>query len=240
MSGSLADLNLGAELDVVDRSWGRRPSAVEVVHTNLRSMEESWRDWLLLAVSSGLAAGLANQLFRFVHDALAEGRQKKSQRLELKHQEDMLRRQSEGQRELQLEEREHQRRLRREEAFFHARTRFAPAVTGVQEWITWWWADLYRDEVDYHPVNLHPPATIVSPADAIRSLSQLAGEHPWKSVRARAERLRLDIDNACNRDDLTEQGEPRPTVDQLSNWERQAGALLDALHEPDAEVHAGS
>jgi hypothetical protein len=52
-------------------------------------MDLNWGQFLGLAVSSGTAAGLANQAFRFVHDKLADSRTKESQRRELIHQETM-------------------------------------------------------------------------------------------------------------------------------------------------------
>jgi hypothetical protein len=117
----------------------------------------TWGQFLSLAAASGAAAGLANQLFRFGHDWIADRRTKEGQRRELDHQRALQDRELAHQRDLQSEEREHQAQLRREEAFFAAREELLGEAVAVFDWAQWWWGDLYGAEVDYHPISLNRP-----------------------------------------------------------------------------------
>lgn len=184
-----------------------------------------------LAVTSGAAAGLANQLFKFGHDWLADRRTKEGQRRELEHQATMQERELHHQRDLQREEREHQAAVRREDVFFEAQKELLPKVVAVRSWIQWWWGELYGGEVDYHPVSLHRPEAVQTPADAIRALEQVAGSHPSKAVRVYARELFNSIDGTVNMPD--HYGNSDPTVDELSNWSQRAAELVDALHDPE-------
>ena len=94
-------------------------------------------------MSSGAAAGLANQAFRFVHYKLADSRTKESQRRKLIHQEAMQGRELSHQRDLQREELKHQAEVRREVAFFEARRELLSSAVAAYDWVQWWWGDLY-------------------------------------------------------------------------------------------------
>lgn len=193
-------------------------------------MDLSWTQFVGLAVSSGAAAGLANQVFKFVHDKLADSRTKATQHRELEHQRTMQERELRHQRDLQREEREHQAEVRREAAFFEARRDLLGNAAAVYEWIQWWWGDLYGAEVDYYPVSLNPPQVVQTAADAITALSEIAAKHPSREIRVFARNLSDSIDGTVNMPD--QDGDSSPSVNQLSGWSKRAAALIDALHDP--------
>ncbi|WP_109470924.1 hypothetical protein [Ornithinimicrobium cavernae] len=194
-----------------------------------------------LAASSGAAAGLANQLFKFLHDLLAERRRGRAQDRELEHQKLIQDRELEQQttsqkrgldhqRELQREEREHQAELRREADFYDARRAHVPGVSAVYGYIQWWWGELYGDDVDYHPRTQNRPELVQSTSDALAALAELAGSHPLKPVRIFAWKLHGNIDSTVN--STTPGGYSDPTMNQLSDWSKRTLELVDALHDP--------
>jgi hypothetical protein len=204
-------------------------SAAHLTKAYLHRVDLTWHEFLALAVSSGAAAGLANQGFRFFHDWLADRRTAAAQARDLRHQDTMQERELLHQRDLQREEREHQGELRREAGFFEARKDLLAKAVGVREFISWWWGRLYGSDVDYYPVSLNIPAIAV-PADAISALADIAGQHPFKAVRTYARDLADSIDGVVNMPDPS--GDSDPGVEQLSDWLQRSDELIESLHDP--------
>ncbi|MGO0578198.1 hypothetical protein [Ornithinimicrobium panacihumi] len=180
-------------------------------------------------------------MFKFFHDLIAERRgvraraqqlahQQSMQQTELDHQTTTQQRDLAHHLALQREERAHQAEVRREADFYEARRAYLPGVVAVHDWIQWWWGDLHGAEVDYHPVTQNQPKLVRSPGDAMTVLAELAGNHPSKSIRDFARQLLDSIDSTVNFPDPS--GYRDPTVDELANWSKRAGELIDALHDP--------
>lgn len=181
-------------------------------------MDLDWGELLSFAVVSGAAAGVMNQIARFIHDLIADRRTKESQRRELEHQ-----------RTLRREDREHQDAVRSEVSFFESRNALLGDAVCVRDYIDWWWGHLYGADVDYHPVSLNPP-TFGSPADAISALRKIAGLHTTRHVRALAQDLADSVDTRVNTPDNW--GNSDPTFEQLGNWVTSAEGLIEAMHGP--------
>lgn len=197
-------------------------------------MDLTWGQLFGLAVTSGAAAGLANQVFKFGHDWLADQRTKDSQRRELDHQEAMQARELQHQRDLQEEERDHAVEIRSEVAFFDARNELLTKAVGVYDWVQWYWGDLYGADVDYYAISVFEP-DYHTPADAIGALSAIAGRHPLKEVRNYARALGDSIDAASNQPGPGARNDG-PGVKLLANWSKRAGELIDALHDPEHQL----
>lgn len=194
-------------------------------------MDLTWGQFFGLAVTSGAAAGLANQVFKFGHDWIADRRTRESQRRELEHQRTMQDRQLEHQRDLQREERDHEAELRREAAFFEAQKTLLPDAVAVDEWVNWWWGDLYGEEADYYQPSLPKDARVKTGNEAVRALGRIAGLHPSRGIRIFARRLADTVDSTINQPG--DEGSAQPSRKEIGHWKERTEELVESMHDPD-------
>ncbi|WP_327639537.1 hypothetical protein OHB24_14575 [Kribbella sp. NBC_00482] len=204
-------------------------------------MDLSKLEFFGVAVTSGLVAGIANQLAKFGHDWLTRrgvrklketelAHQETTQARQLEHQETIQARDLEHKQRLQAEEREHQTAVRREAAFFEARKELVPLAVAVLDWVDWQYGKEHGDEADYHHIQ-RKPAKLADASEAIAALQRIAGEHPSKMVRDRAAYLKGSLDSAYNMPNPDGVAEPDST--EMSRWLREADELVHAHHDPD-------
>ncbi len=192
-------------------------------------MDLSNLEFFGVAITSGIVAGVANQVARFGHDWMARKGARDQQARELGHQEALQARELQHQRDLQREERDHQAEIRQEAAFFDARKELLRHAVDTHAWIQWAWGKDFGAEVDYYPISIHKPK-FSEPADAITALTEIAGSHPSKNLRAYARALADSIDGVVNMP--MPDGSADPGVEDYSNWSQRAEQLIDAMHDP--------
>lgn len=173
-------------------------------------MEWHWSTILAFGATSGIAAGVVNQLLAW----LREARQRSHEASET--------------RSLQEDERAHQARLRAEQAHSRAADTFIGYAADVTDWIDFHWGQDFGEDVDYISVNRSKPS-LEAPAEVIDALRQIERRHPTSSVRAIARRLAGSMDGVYNMINGSVVGEP--DVDTYRRWKQQGDQLIEAIHD---------
>ncbi|WP_243057817.1 hypothetical protein [Nocardioides sp. SR21] len=165
-------------------------------------------DWFLVAVTSGLVAGVANNLTSLLTNWL-DRRARKTER--------------------EAEE-AHAASLRREAAHDAARATFLPMAESLALWATKLAYDIHFEDVGaYHFPGTEK--TVLSKTSEVLDVARaVAWGHPTKSVRTQADALYEsladrfgDVDRA--REDLTQA--------EASTWQSQAEELIRLIHTPE-------
>ena len=123
--------------------------------------------------------------------------------------------------------RRHDRTLRLEEKTEAERKRFLPLAIEIKNWIDYDMGVRFGPEFDYYPTH-HPSPLLGGPGDAIGEARTVADEHSDPSIRATAEKLASSIDGAFN---MREEFQDRPTLDEMQEWRKVAGELIDAIRD---------
>lgn len=165
--------------------------------------------WVALAISSGLVAGVASSVA-----TLLASRWERSHRT----------------RERRAIE-THEARLRRELAHDEARSVFLPLAEQFVAWATRYAANLHREEVGTYqdvPSNLSAPS---GREDVLDLLLRIRYEHPTRSVRAHAQELYYDIFDQWS--EIVDERIPETTLDQADQWLSRAQELVERVHTPE-------
>lgn len=179
----------------------------------LSAMELNIGGWLLLAVTSGLAAGLMNNL-----TSLLTG-----------HLERAARSKERG------EERSHASLLRREVAHEYARNDFLVMAKDLVEWAEELGYERFYEEVG-DPIFRPPTGQkgLTGEKDALDALREIKYGHPSAEVRDKAQEMFDDV--AYVYSEFLPDGEPASPLDldKAKKWSGNAKALLESIHTPDA------
>lgn len=178
-----------------------------------------WGQIILLAVTSGIAAGLMNQLLSWWR----EGRQRKFTAEEQEKERAHLQR-------VHQDEREHQRLLRREEAHARARDEYIERVQNLHDWIQYEWGKRFGLDVDYASSHAVPPK-FTKPEEAIKAAREVAIGHPTREVRAAAVSIEHSIDGCFNQ--IVGNRLNEPSDEDFREWSSSVDELIDLLHVPD-------
>lgn len=164
---------------------------------------------LTLGATSGVLAGITNQLLGFLRDRVR----------------------NKDDREKRDEERIHAQRLRADRSHDESLHDALPKITAVSQWIGFHWGSEYGLEVDYHGAHVVEPH-LSGPAEVLENLRYVANHHPTRSVRRAASGLHDSIDGFFN---MIEAGEPSgtPTIGNYSGWLSASDDLIELIHLPD-------
>lgn len=174
-------------------------------------MDLDWAAVFAFGATSGIAAGVVNQLLAWWR----ESRQRQHEASEI--------------RALQEDERAHQALLRAEAAHANAAEKFIGPAADVADWVDYKWGMDYGADVDYVGVHRKRP-TVDDPAEVVDSLRQIERRHPTKAVRVLAGRLSDDIDSEFNMINGDVVGEP--DVETYRKWTDQSDELIDMILGP--------
>lgn len=172
-------------------------------------MELSLAQWVALAVTSGLAAGVMNNLTS-VFTGWLDRRSRDSER---------------------LQERTHAAMLRAATAHEAARQTFLPLALDLAEWTDALSYEQFQDEVG-DPI--FRPATaeqgLGSHAEVFDALRQIKYGHPTLEVREQAQRIFDEL--AASFSEFSNDGSSaKPvTLDLAIGWKNQAQGLVDLIH----------
>ena len=205
------------ELFVGEESPGsdRISDPSQAVSHSVPCMDFDWAAILAFGATSGIAAGLVNQLLTWWR----ESRQRNHAASEV--------------RALQEDERAHEAILRAEAAHGDAAGKFIGYAADATDWIEYKWGQDFGEDVDYVGVNRKAPE-LESPADVIDALRQIERRHPTKGVRMQAERLASSIDSEFNMINGDTVGEP--DAETYRSWKQQGDQLIAQILEPPPRV----
>lgn len=165
--------------------------------------------WLLLAVTSGLAAGVMNNLTSLLTGKFERKAQKKER----------------------SRERAHAALLRREAAHEDARDRYLPAAEALAEWTEEVAYEKFFEDVG-DPIFRPPTAAkgIENEAYALDELRKIKYGHPTKAVRDLARKLFDDVARVYS--EFVGDGQPASqlTLETAKAWSRDAGQLVELIH----------
>lgn len=185
-------------------------------------MTVTWLQILTLALTSGVIAGVTNQLLTLLREVRTRKFQSRQQDAERAHQ-----------KATQESERQHAARLRNETAHSDARGTLLDPAVDVKHWAMQVFIDNWSHEVDYYG-NTYPRASTTDPVDVLAKLQRIEDAHPTRIVRRMAESLRGSIDSVYNVPVPKGNGEYfdlTPSCDQSRDWIVKSEALVEEMHD---------
>lgn len=187
--------------------------------------------WVVLALGSGVAAGLANNLLGFIRDHLGYRAKKAADQ---KATEAALQQQSNEQaHQIKMDElrRTSEADLRRDQAFESAREELIDAAAKVHDYLESDWYQRFGAEYDFHlrPTSLTPTKR----EDVYIGLQRIQHRHPRHEVRVAAARLSSRIRSAY--DVPRQDGQPviEDDPEELGELMDLSQELTEGLHNPD-------
>lgn len=185
----------------------------------------NWSHILTLATTSGIVAGLVNQIAGAFRD-------KWVQRAELQSRKGIQNAELAHQIQMQTNARHHADEERRDAAHSEARGTYLPFMVIVERWLRRAYIDEgYAADADYIAANVPPMAT-TSVVEIIDLLHKVSTEHPTRWIREAADRVETELDVQFNVIALPAGEIASPTADQLSRWMLEAARIIEALHDP--------
>lgn len=187
-------------------------------------------DWVVVALSSGFAAAVFNQI---AAGLLAKFQRSSDQR----HQRTLQESQQEFQDRMQKDTRENESLQLLIKSHFEQRHRLLEAAIESYNWIYLQIFENYGSQNEVYEYH-EPPPKLNSVTDVIGSLRMISQTHPTRSVRQLAKRLKDGINRHYST--LTECGEEfgepivggTPSEDRLFEWLKECDALIEMLHTP--------
>jgi hypothetical protein len=204
----------------------------------------SWLDALKLGATSGVLAGVVNQLAGSVRDqaerhfkaaerAKEAQHQKEMQEMDAERQRERQDRELSFQREKQADDRLHEDLLRRDQAHSDARPTFLPLAESAQTWIDYHWGQDFGADVEFYNVEVVAPS-LNTPAEVIAELRRIASGHPTAEIRQKARSLSDSISNVYNSPRQLSDGsyKTEPEVDDYREWFTAVNSLIESMHDP--------
>jgi hypothetical protein len=186
-------------------------------------------DWVIIAVCSGFAAAIFNQI---AGGLLAKFQRSSDQR----HQQALQESEQKFQERMQKDAREHESLQLLIKSHFEQRDKLLEAATESYNWIYY---QLFRNYGFDHEVYEYnePDPKFKDVSEVVGGLRLIAQAHPTRSVRRLASELKNDI--SAHYSSLTEYGEHDepivggpPSEDQLFSWLKKCDALIELMHTP--------
>ena len=201
-------------------------TALTVTHVDIT-------DWILVALSSGFAAAVFNQL---IGGLLAKFQRSSDQR----HQEALQDSRQQFEERMQKDARENESLQLLIKSHFKQRDKLLEAATASYNWVNY---EIYRNYgMNYDVYAYNEPVPEGNEADTIASLRLITQTHPTRSVRSLARQLTGSMSrhyssitsyrkDPSGKREIPEIGET-PTEDQLFEWLKQCGTLIELMHTP--------